>query len=109
MHGVEPLRNRVRQARKHLESERTKQASEEQKAAKLGAAAADLRKKAATTIAQNMAAGYLKQAAGKERDEGKARTAAAQHSGEVAKAQGKLHDAESKLRDGSGRRAKARG
>ena len=46
-----------------------------------------------------MARGYAKQAEGKERDAGKARATAAKHSGEVAKAQSKLHDAEAKLRE----------
>lgn len=97
--SVSLYESRVRQARKTLESERTKQANEEKKDAKLAQAAADLRRKASSTKSENMAAGYLKQAAGKDRDEGKARSAAARHSGDVAKAQGKLHDAESKLRE----------
>lgn len=91
--------SQIRQARRTLESERTKQAKEEQKAAKLALDAAGFRKKASSASSQNMAAGYLKQAEGKERDEGKARSAAAKHSGEFAKAQTKLHQAEAKLRD----------
>lgn len=90
--------SRLRQARSTLESERTKQAKEEQKAAKLAGEAAGLRKRASSASAENMRAGYLKQAEGKERDEGKARTAAAKHSAEVAKAQTKIHDTDSKLR-----------
>jgi hypothetical protein len=95
--SVSVYESRVRQARSTLESERKRQAQEEQKAARLAMEAATLRERASRTSSDTMAASYLKQAEGKERDEAKARTVAAKHSGEVARAQSKLHDAEAKV------------
>ncbi len=95
--SVSLAKSSIRQAQKQLESERKKQADEEKKAAKLASDAASLRQKAASAMSASSASGYAKQAERKEKDAGTARSKAAKHSGEVAKAQSKLHGSERNL------------
>lgn len=100
--------SQVSNARRDMERFREKQSTEEQRAAKLHEEARRLRERAAGTGSANMAKSYLGQAGTKERDANKASRKAAEHSGEVAKNQIKLHKAEHKLeeaRDAEARRA----
>jgi peptidyl-tRNA hydrolase len=88
----------MKSARIELARCREKQAAEEKKATALDKDADAKQRNARSTRSLSLRESYLKQAIKKREDANAARGRAARHAGEAAKAQKKVHDAETKLR-----------
>jgi hypothetical protein len=97
--SVSFAQQQLRSARTELERCRTKEAAEEKKAAGLDKEADSKERSARSTKSATTRESYLKQANAKRQDASMARGRAAGYAGDAVKAQKKVHDAESKLRD----------
>ena len=89
----------LRTARRELESHRTKQVAEEKKAATLDKDSDGKARQARSTSSASMRESYAKQAVKKREEATAARSRAAKHGEDAAKAQAKVHEAEVKLRE----------
>lgn len=96
--SVSIAQQQLRSARTELERCRRKQAAEEKKAANLDKQADAKECSARSTSSASSRDRYLKEAMKKREDASTARGRAAGYAGDAAKAQKKVHDAESKLR-----------
>jgi hypothetical protein len=96
--SVSIARQWLSSARTELERFREKQAAEEKNAAGLDKDANAKERNAHSTRSVSLRESYLKQAIKKREEANAARGRAARHAGEAAKAQKKVHDAETKLR-----------
>ncbi|MEO6504281.1 MAG: CHAT domain-containing protein [Jatrophihabitantaceae bacterium] len=97
--SISSAAQRLKSVRRELESHRVKQAAEEKKAAALEKESASKARQAGSTNSASMQQSYSKQAVKKREDATAARSRAAKHGEDAAKAQAKVHDAEVKLRE----------
>ena len=97
--SVSLANQQLRSTRNELERCRTRQAAEEGKAANLDKDAGSKERSARSTRSGTSRESFLKQAIKKREDATKARDRAAGYANDAAKAQKKVHAAETKLRD----------